>query len=240
MTVADVFFVHQRGLMNTIYVWTSGIGGSLAPVAAGYITESQGWRWVWWWCALFFGLCIILFVFTYEETKYTYPKINNGISPTAESEPTQLNGLIEKFKEAINTVSATESGDENASPNSSTPAINPNIRPKTYWERHPLVTTSPGDFKKFSRHAWQPAIILLTIPAVFYMSLVLWSHALLADSYGHRPLLLHESPTLQLRLRANRPHVRSPLHRHNNWCNPHWSTLRLIHPLPGAQKQGHL
>lgn len=47
MTIADVYFVHQRGKMNSIYIWVSNIGGSLAPVAAGYITLTQGWRWVW-------------------------------------------------------------------------------------------------------------------------------------------------------------------------------------------------
>jgi MFS family permease len=49
MTVADVYFTHQRGKMNTIYVWISNTGGYLAPLAAGYITISEGWRWVWWW-----------------------------------------------------------------------------------------------------------------------------------------------------------------------------------------------
>lgn len=47
MTIADVYFVHQRGKMNSIYVWFMSMGGSMAPVAAGYITTSQGWRWVW-------------------------------------------------------------------------------------------------------------------------------------------------------------------------------------------------
>jgi len=46
MTIADVFFVHQRGLMNAIYIWVSNLGQNLAPVAAGFITDSQGWRWV--------------------------------------------------------------------------------------------------------------------------------------------------------------------------------------------------
>jgi MFS family permease len=83
MTVADAFFVHQRGLMNTIYVSFANIGGCLAPVAAGYITLSQGWRWVWWWNATFFGVCIVLFVLSYEETKYSYSEPTQGTSPDA-------------------------------------------------------------------------------------------------------------------------------------------------------------
>lgn len=47
MTIADMYFVHQRGSMSGTFVWVSSAGASLAPVAAGYITTSQGWRWVW-------------------------------------------------------------------------------------------------------------------------------------------------------------------------------------------------
>ena len=46
MTIADIFFVHQRGLMNSVYIWIANVGQNLAPVAAGFITDSQGWRWV--------------------------------------------------------------------------------------------------------------------------------------------------------------------------------------------------
>ncbi|KAK3068985.1 hypothetical protein LTR53_013030 [Teratosphaeriaceae sp. CCFEE 6253] len=45
MTISDVFFVHQRGLMNSIYIWTANVGSNLAIVAAGFITVDQGWRW---------------------------------------------------------------------------------------------------------------------------------------------------------------------------------------------------
>lgn len=46
MTVADVFFVHQRGTVNSIYVWSVNFGANGAAIAAGYITLAQGWRWV--------------------------------------------------------------------------------------------------------------------------------------------------------------------------------------------------
>ena len=179
MTVADVFFVHQRGLMNTIYVWVSAIGGSLAPVAAGYITQSQGWRWVWWWCAIFFGLCFILFAFSYEETKYSYPELKletqrgdcsgsilsgekNRIDQKSPTEQTDL----------FTSATGAEATDENLDQNDSAVTISPNIPRKSYWQKLKFAATTPGDFKNFVRHSYQPAIILFTIPAVFYMSLV--------------------------------------------------------------------
>lgn len=29
-------------------------------------------RWVWWWCAIFFGVQLIMFFFGFEETKFTH------------------------------------------------------------------------------------------------------------------------------------------------------------------------
>jgi MFS family permease len=48
MTIADVFFVHQRGVMHAIFIWTAQIGGSLGPLVASFVAVSQVRRWVWW------------------------------------------------------------------------------------------------------------------------------------------------------------------------------------------------
>ena len=45
MTIADIFFVHQRGTANGVYIVMVNVGAFLAPVAAGYSADSQGWRW---------------------------------------------------------------------------------------------------------------------------------------------------------------------------------------------------
>lgn len=50
--------------------------------------------------------------------------------------------------------------------------INPLIPQKTYRQRLAIVTTSSGSFHTFARHCYQPLWIMVTIPAVFYMSLV--------------------------------------------------------------------
>ena len=180
MTVADIFFVHERGAMNTIYVWVSGVGGSLAPVAAGYITQSQGWRWVWWWNAIFFGLCVVLFVVSYEETKYSYPTAIDGAMPKAHNE-SGSEKLQSDLDVKTGTEKAKEAGGVNTSPDTEeglTPClsnanfINHNIPRKTYWQRLAFTTPSEGTLKSFFRHSYQPAAILFTIPAVFYMSLI--------------------------------------------------------------------
>ncbi|KAL1865757.1 hypothetical protein Plec18167_009299 [Paecilomyces lecythidis] len=174
MTVADVFFVHQRGLMNSLYVWFESIGGSLAPLAAGYITVSQGWRWVWWWISIFFGVGLICFVFLYEESKYTQRAID-GIPVDELHQPIDRTGTKEKAEtskkqlapQATETTRNQESQDQ-----SDFSWIDTSIPMKTYWQRLAPWSSSPGSLHSFFRHSYQPFMILFSIPAVFYMSLL--------------------------------------------------------------------
>ena len=70
MTIADLFFVHQRARMNAAYLFMEYAGSFLAPVAAGYVADAQGWRWIWWWTIIFLAVALVLVVFGYEESKY--------------------------------------------------------------------------------------------------------------------------------------------------------------------------
>lgn len=45
VTLADLFFVHQRGSLANVFTITLNTGAFLSPVAAGYSASSQGWRW---------------------------------------------------------------------------------------------------------------------------------------------------------------------------------------------------
>lgn len=178
MTVADVFFVHQRGLMNSIYIWASNFGSSLAPVAAGFVTTSQGWRWVWWYMTIFFGLVLIAFIFGFEESKFDWTKAvlvgrppvssEKNISTVDSADPTDKEkpALSDPEKQARTELSATDDTDATSI------WLDPSIPRKTYWQRLSLATTTSGPFMLFARHAYQPFQILFTIPGVGYMSLV--------------------------------------------------------------------
>ncbi|KAF7553538.1 hypothetical protein G7Z17_g3545 [Cylindrodendrum hubeiense] len=81
LTIYDLFFVHQRGLMNGIYNLVVSIGAFLSLIPAGYIVESQGWRWIWWWTLILTAAGGLAFVFFFEESKYV--KCEVGLNPTA-------------------------------------------------------------------------------------------------------------------------------------------------------------
>lgn len=175
MTVADVFFVHQRGLMNSIYIWSSNFGSSLAPVAAGFVTASMGWRWVWWWMAIFFGVVLVAFIFGFEESKFDWTAaVIHGVPPPVDGASTKSDAEIQPDEKQPESDPEKEAASNVMSGEGPLTAIqiDPSLPRKTYLQRLSLATTTPGPFMLFARHAYQPFQILFTIPGVAYMSLV--------------------------------------------------------------------
>jgi MFS family permease len=160
MTIVDMFFIHERGVMNSLYVCTMSVGTQLSGLVAGYITVGQGWRWVWWWVAILIGTTLVLFTFLYEETKFI-PRID-GVSGDTFVPSTESN--------LIN-VPDHKSSDNDLAPVSSTPT---GIGPprKSYLQRLKPIATTEGSLKQLALHSYQPLLVVCTIPAVAYVALL--------------------------------------------------------------------
>lgn len=166
MTIADVYFVHQRGLANGLYVWVSLTGASLSPVAAGYVTVSQGWRWVWWWMVIVLGVCFLIFLFCYEETMFTAPPLD-GVPCVAQytqppSPGEQAEKDIDKAKDPALGLSHVMSN----------VPVTTSISRKSYWQRLALWSNSPLSWSELAWHVVQPLIVLCTVPAIMYAALL--------------------------------------------------------------------
>ncbi|CAH0024681.1 unnamed protein product, partial [Clonostachys rhizophaga] len=143
ITIADIFFVHQRRTFNSIYIWL--------------------WlRWVWWWNAVFFGAFFVLACFCYEDTKYCpepgLPTISQGTEerPKSSADPSMAGPT-------------TVSTEEGSPQDIYVVRINHDIPVKTYRQRLTTTTTSfGGGIKSFLRHMYQPLVLLTTIPAIAY------------------------------------------------------------------------
>ncbi|KAL3466248.1 MFS general substrate transporter [Aspergillus heterothallicus] len=180
MTIADVFFVHQRGRMNTLYVWVWLLSTYLGPLIAGFVAKDQGWRWVWWWNVIIFGVSIFVVAFGYEETKYIPSTLsepsNRQSRPVPEFGDDKENACQKKPVEDIG-LSGSSPAVESAVPitTGTTVPINPNIPQKPYWQRLAIFTTtssSNSSRHSFLRHIHQPLVLLTTIPAIAYTALV--------------------------------------------------------------------
>lgn len=180
MTIADVFFVHQRGRMNTLYVWVWMLSSYMGSFIAGFVTSGMGWRWVWWWNVIIFGAAIFMVAFGYEETKFipppAEPEVPGDVSGTA------LPGVAKNDDDK--TAPAPDAVDFMSIPaveanmrvlDLGPVTIDPSIPRKTYWQRLALFTTTSTTDESnatFLRHMYQPLILLGTIPIVAYTSLV--------------------------------------------------------------------
>ncbi|KAK5110059.1 hypothetical protein LTR62_006303 [Meristemomyces frigidus] len=191
MTIADIYFVHQRGLANSIYIWVLNVGQNLAVVAAGFIAQNQNWRWVWWWCAIFFAMQIVMFVFGFEETKFTghmhepLEGRQGSIATVPASSKKRTMGMDEKMSPAdsppipekemhfppSDREMRSDEPEAEVTHNPSIVQLDPQKKRKTYWQRLSLLTTTPGPWSHFLRHSWQPFMILVSIPGVLFCSL---------------------------------------------------------------------
>ncbi|KAJ5347546.1 uncharacterized protein N7506_000799 [Penicillium brevicompactum] len=157
ITIADMFFVHEHATMNGWYVIVQSTGAFLGPVASGYITVSQGWRWTWWWCVIFFGVTLVCVIVLFEESKYIPVLDSRDATATedmAESSQSTKHGDCVDKKTAIEKADRVPTNSE--------------IRPKTYFQRMAWVT--PTD-EALWPHFYQPIVVLFTFPAVSYAAI---------------------------------------------------------------------
>lgn len=70
VSIADIYFTHQRGTGLSIYAFCALASNHFAPIIAGFISERQGWQWVFYWPAIFTGTTFIFLFFFLEETNY--------------------------------------------------------------------------------------------------------------------------------------------------------------------------
>jgi MFS family permease len=168
-TVADMYFVHQRGNKNNIYIFMTITGNSLGPVASGYVTTSLGWRWIYWTVAIITGALTVAFFFLYEETMYT-PYIIGSISEERREDALEA---------TLTRDAASGAHDKNAvgleahRVFTSQTVPSPHLR-KSYLRRLALLSGSDFDppFRHIASQFWQPLAMMVNIPAVAYVCLM--------------------------------------------------------------------
>ena len=163
MTIKDIFFLDQRATANGIYIIMVATGTFLAPVAAGYSAVAQGWRWIWWWCAIFIGANLVIFIFLYEDTKSTY------IPPTAAV--TTPETLVEPIDDFDSKEPRSSSGQAANVDNSNQTEYARILSGTSRW-RLALTTRTPGRSIRFFRLLRRFLVLLFTFPAVTYTAII--------------------------------------------------------------------
>ncbi|KAF4966398.1 hypothetical protein FSARC_5907 [Fusarium sarcochroum] len=98
MTIADLFFVHHRGSANAIYFTAVMVGSFLTPLAAGVQAADQGWRWSYYALSIALTILFVIFVATFEETKYIPVSLGQTDNEETSSEQHSPKDDIDKVK----------------------------------------------------------------------------------------------------------------------------------------------
>ncbi|KAJ5481551.1 hypothetical protein N7475_000363 [Penicillium sp. IBT 31633x] len=167
LSLSDLFYQHQRGLVLGLYVLATSIGTFLGPLVAGFICDSHlEWRWVGWMAAVISGGLIFVFYFTLEETFFDRNNpIHGHDAPKTEGASSDLAlNNEEKKGPSVLALSSDRELDEECG----------REKGKTYLERIALITPSPTlvgtGFKQYCRRMFH-TLRVFTFPAVLYSGL---------------------------------------------------------------------
>lgn len=68
--IGDMYFVHERGVRVALLTLCISALANLPAVLSGLITETLGWRWMFWMLAIFLAIGWVLVLLFGEETAF--------------------------------------------------------------------------------------------------------------------------------------------------------------------------
>ncbi|ORY10287.1 major facilitator superfamily domain-containing protein [Clohesyomyces aquaticus] len=167
--IADVFFLHERGLWTGVYFTGYFLGAFLGPVMSGSIAAHHGWRSFFWLETGLAAFAIFMIALTFPETKYHRGAVGKRISPPESLHETRVfsEGDGEVAEKNVTTAASSDSEDNNigaVSVGKGRPAFKqfmPFQKPDSRWKMFVI------------RDTWTPI-------KVFFNPIILWAGLMLA------------------------------------------------------------
>lgn len=161
-TITDLYFTHERGTYLGWYAWFLASSNFFAPVISGFINDGMGYKWCFFFQAIFCGIVAVFLYLFLEETNYDRKTVGivEGTQSPSPSDAEDVDSTSEKNPSPDkSTTAATET------PESRTAGTSTVYEAKTYWQKLSLWD-KPRAFVMHWR-AWQ-ILKLLSWPVVFY------------------------------------------------------------------------
>ncbi|KAF4447191.1 hypothetical protein F53441_9238 [Fusarium austroafricanum] len=95
LAIFDMFFVHERGRMLSVYLFAQQLGSILGLITGGSMSDTVGWRWSQNICGFIFAFVLIMFTFSFEETlfpRFLFAQPVISTIPASKDEETAGNG----------------------------------------------------------------------------------------------------------------------------------------------------
>ncbi|KAH7473326.1 major facilitator superfamily domain-containing protein [Fusarium oxysporum f. sp. albedinis] len=161
ISIADIFFAHERGFALGIYAFGLSAGSSVGPICSGYMIETLGWRWVYWWGAILCGILFVAIFFTLEESNFT----RESALPQEQVQETQESAL-----EAILEDDKGEKHLHSALTNGSVYRVGQVLETDSFRLQYRPWVVLPGTWGQFVRQFYRP-LQLSWFPAIVWSGL---------------------------------------------------------------------
>jgi len=82
VTIADIFFLHERGAITALYNASLNLGVASGAIIDGFIVKYHPWRYIYYVAISLIGFVTLLVYATFPETAYNRSPIADGITTT--------------------------------------------------------------------------------------------------------------------------------------------------------------
>lgn len=150
ITVADLYFTHQRATYMGLYALALVGGSAAGPIMAGFINDGLGYRWVFYVPIIFSAAVFVFNMLFFEETNYVRASTADGQAPELGPDLVE-NKQIAASASSVDAAAGTGAGSAQRTT-------------KTYWQKLALVDCQPSGqvwatFTNQIRFATYPVVI---------------------------------------------------------------------------------
>lgn len=169
ISIADLFFAHERGTWMSVYVLVLFESNFIAPLIAGWFDDAYGWRWTMYFGAIIAAVAFVGLFFGMEETMYfrdTVEGVETMTPPMNNSPPPEAIDEKPKGKEVA--AGSTDLSDRSESPILQYPA------PMSWTAKLKPFIRLPGSpsWKQVLSMMWRPLPIIVRFPNIAWAGFI--------------------------------------------------------------------
>ncbi|KAK6199981.1 putative ion transporter [Scheffersomyces amazonensis] len=169
----DVFFQHERATAISCLILALYAGSFLGPVACGYITDSMGWRWCYYFQVIFFGILFVILILGMEDTtfdrNYNEEILEQNILQQIRSKDND--STTQSGKNVTTEIDTNEISSKISFDASEVSSVDYSIPKRTYWQRMRLMELEYNDKRPWFTIFIRP-FYLITFPAVVWGGII--------------------------------------------------------------------
>ncbi|PCG89521.1 Major facilitator superfamily domain, general substrate transporter [Penicillium occitanis (nom. inval.)] len=169
ISIADVFFAHERGLGLSLYAFGMTLGSSVGPICSGYMVKTLQCRWVYRFGAILCGFMWLVIYFTLEESRFILT--STGVCETSDEPAPSVDASGCEGPEMVHKVFKDEKHRlQRQTSNATVHRLGEVLDARSFRFQFTLWTAFPGTLQEFIKQCYRP-LQLAWFPAIFWSGL---------------------------------------------------------------------